>query len=151
MYNKNEIVFHLQKQWGQISFPKKLRSSYIYKQEIRSSSISHQPIKSWTLGWAWQKPAMDISVLEENQVSLTYLLVIVRNIDHNFSVKFSVKISIKTKIKYQRNTEPLDNNSIQESIFIKVSAIFQKGWKLTRSKMDFTLHTCLIRTSWLVK
>ena len=63
---------------------------------------------------------MDISVLEENQVSLTYLLDIVRNIDHNFSVKetpFSVKISIKkTKIKYQ---EPLDNNIIQEKHFDK--------------------------------
>ena len=52
---------------------------------------------------------MDSSVPETNELSLTYLLDVVRNIDYNFSVKetpFSVKISIKkTKIKYQENTE----------------------------------------------
>ena len=32
----------------------------------------------------------------------------------------------------------------KKSILIKVSAIFQKGRKLKRSKMDLTLHNCLI-------
>ena len=54
----------------------------------------------------------------ENQVSLTYLLNIVRKIDFNFSVKetpFSVKISIKkTKIKYQKNTEYVENHVMEK-------------------------------------
>ena len=72
---------------------------------------------------------------------LTYLLAIVRNIDHNFSVKenpFSVKISIKkTKIKYQENTKPLDNNNIQEKYFDKSECNISERLKAYKIKNGF--------------
>ena len=48
-----------------------------------------------------------------------------------------MKISIKTKIKYQGNTEPLDNNSIQENYFDKSECNISERLKAYKIKNGF--------------